>query len=103
MPGATAPRSWVTAYFPVSAVPSVRQGPLPICAAKLTRLKPPSVVAPTVTGPVDPSAGGCTESRGAAATGASFPAALNTTEDSAGTVTVTLRSPPLVTRSPADG
>ncbi len=112
MPGATALRSWVTRRslwpsepdVPLSAVPSVCQAPLPIWAAKLTRSKPPpSTFAPTVTSPVPPSAGGCTASCGAAPTAASLPPALNTTEESAGTVTVTLRSAPLVTDEPAAG
>ncbi len=88
----------------MSELPSTCQGRSPICAAKVTRPKPPpGTSARTVTVPVEPSAGASRVIEGAAAAGASFPAALSTTEDSAGTVTVTLRSAPLVVRAPGAG
>ncbi len=90
--------------MPSSAVPSVRQRPLPICAANETRSKPPpETSAPIVTVPVEPSAGAWRASCGAASVLASLSAALNTTEESGGTVTVSFLSAPLVTVEPACG
>ncbi len=98
VPGATPSRFRVTRYTPMSAVPRVCHGPLPTCAAKVTRSKPPpGTVAPSATVPYEPSAGAFTVIDGPSAGLASLCFAFSTSEDIAGTVTVALPSAPLLT------
>lgn len=59
VPGVTSSATvWVTRYGAWSAEPSTFHGPLPVCAAKTTRLScPPSTSAESSTVPMAPAAG----------------------------------------------
>ncbi len=73
----------------------MRHFPLPVWAAKTTRLSwPPATSALSSTVPVAPGSGACRVIVGLAVGWASPPAALRTTADRAGTVTVTFLSAP---------
>ncbi len=89
---------WVTLYGAWSAVPRVVHLPLPVWAAKTTRLRePPSTSAVSSTVPVAPAAGAFSVTEGSAAWVVSVFAARSTMLDSAGTVTVIFLSAPLRT------
>ncbi|CAM5411589.1 hypothetical protein SHIRM173S_10584 [Streptomyces hirsutus] len=91
---------WVTWWGVWSEEPSVRHFPLPVWAAKTTRLScPPSTSAVSSTVPVAPAAGALRVTAGFAAGSASLPDALRTIAEPAGTVTVIFRSAPLVTEA----
>jgi hypothetical protein len=84
-------------YGAWSAEPSVCHLPLPTWAAKTTRARcPPSTSAVSSTVPVAPAAGAFRVTVGRPAGASGLPAALNTTEERAGTVTVTFWSEPLL-------